>query len=302
MAKERYASARPSKAEAGGDFGFPSGAVVEITEAAWKNAEEAGEKFVGTGDGEDPVLHLIGDVEGMDEPKDVFLRAGKGTRLRASDDGEHLVIPEGSSASAISSSSNANIFLESITSKKLHGKMAFPEEAIDDGISCLVGLKFVAGRKVVEREGLDDGDGKKKPRPTLIAEDIVKLPKGLGSGGGSGKAKDADEEDRPKKKTGKGKVAKKEPEEEDDDEDDDSSDKDELVAQTETTVLAVLGSSKWKKTGLPEDKVFSEVFNKVRGEDNRNDIVDLVKDDDWMQHADRPWAYDKKKEVFELVE
>lgn len=296
MAKAKRASTKPSEAQAGGQFGFPVGAVVTITEAAWTEAEEAGEKFVAQGDPEDPVLKIVGEIEGVDEPRTVFLRAGKAARgLVPSKDGEYLDISDGSTATALSEGCNADIFLKSISDRKKHKKMAVPEELHDDGISAvLVGLQFVAGSIIVKREGLE---GPK--RPTLVAEEIIELPDGAGGKRTKGKSKAEDEDERPRRR-GPAKDEEEEEDEEDEEEEEErparrgkkSKGGDEAEEKAEQAIVGLLESSKYKK-GLPVEKTWSAVYALVRDDDDKKAVMALVEDDDWLK-GDRPWKVSGK--------
>lgn len=289
MAKSKRASTKPSEAQVGGQFGFPAGSVVTITEASWTEAQEAGEKFVSNGEPDDPVLKITGEIEGVDEPRDVFLRAGKRVRgLVPSKDGEYLDIEEGSGATALSEGCNAEIFLKSISDKKAHKKMAVPEELHDDGISAvLVGLKFVAGSIVPKREGLDGPS-----RPTLIAEEIIELP---GKKGKTRRGREEEEEREERPRRGRGRSTA----------DDDDADEDEdrpkrgkgkgnnsVDSKAEEILVGLLESSKYKK-GLPLDKAFSAVYALVRDDEDKKEILGLVEDEDWLS-GDRPWKVSGK--------
>ena len=292
MAREerRRASVRPSQADEGGDFGFPQGAVVTLTEAKWTTWDEAGEKaLVGDRSGDDPCLKLTGEVEDIDDPREVFLSAGKASRLEPDEDGEFLI-----GMGNISKNCNANVFLASVTTREksdpgykiakvMQGKMALSEELLDKGISCLEGLKFKAGRIKITREGLDGDTG---GRPTLISEENIELPgksKGKKStAGAKKKAKDEDEEEEEETDT----------DEEEDDEDEDDEDT-EIKDAAEKAVLGLLENPKFRK-GIPEEKRFVAVHNAIRDLDKKTQkkVEDLVRDEDWVGHKDRPWSFE----------
>lgn len=291
MAREkqaaRHASTKPSEAQRGGTIGIPSGAVATITEAQWVRWEEAGESAIKGGrSADDPALKIVADVEGAEEPIVEFLGAGK--QLVPGDDGEFLDIPAGSSAVAISDSCNANIFLKSVSDEKRHKKNAVDEDLMDGGISAfLQGLKFVAGREVIKREGLEDSGGR-TPRPTLVCDEIIEGP-GSGKKGGSSKSS-------PKAGGGKAKVqTRSEVEPPPDEDEDEPEDADLLAASDNETaegyVLQALELPKWKK-GIPVKNAFVAVFNLVRGEDagTRETVTEKVRDKDWLEDEGRPWA------------
>lgn len=298
----KRASIMPSKAEQGGNFGFPAGSTVTITEAAWTTWEEAGEKAITKNrKAEDPCLKLVGEIEGDDtERPPVFLGAGKAERLEPSKDGEYLEIAEGSSAQAISGQSNANVFTTSLCDKSTHGKSALPEEKLDEDpiSSLLVGLKFVAGGKVVDRKFDDDGssDGKRvSNRPTLVADEIIEAPwlkgssKNKSQSTGASKTvkkvkeeveEEEEEDEKPKKKSGKSNSAE---------------------TQAEKAVLEALENPKYRK-GIPSNRLYTAVLALVKEEDNADEIMEFAKDDDWAQDDKRPWEYDSKAEVYKSAE
>lgn len=309
----------PSKAEKGGNFDFPVGSTVTIVDASWKTWEEAGEKALAGGKrkAEDPALVLTGEVEGVEEPRVIFLGAGKATRLVPSRDGEFLDVAPDSSASANSDSSKSNTFLASLCDKKAHGKKTYPEVQLDElPISeALIGLKFIAGSKAMEYNFTDD-EGGKKGGSAMIADQILELPKSVGGTGvGATKTKkkakpaededddeETDEDETPKKKSKKPAVEEEEEEEEADEKPAKKKkakggDADDVTEKTETAVMAVLDNPKYRK-GLPEGKAYIAVYSTVKEDDDAEAMMELVKDDDWMQHKDRPWAYDGDESLF----
>jgi len=327
MAKEpRRVSGKPSEAERGGGFSFPVGSTVEVTEAEYTTWGEFGEKAVTRGrKADDPVLRIVGEVEGKDDPMTVGLGCGKSERLEPSRDGEYLVIAEGSSATGMSDSSNAQIFLNSLIGQKgdtkseafkRHGKTMLDEDLLDNGISkALVGLKFVAGSVVVERDFRGDDEEQEKRRgggkqTALVADEIVEEPSGEGSSKKDKTSKtskrdrdddddedeaddkkkrskkdeeDEDEDDKPKSKR-----SKKDKDEEEDEDKDEGGDDEEAA---EKAVLEVLEQPKYRK-GLPFDKAMAAVYNVVKGQKNAKAISELAEDRNWMTKKARPWTMD----------
>src|SRR3989304_2153672 len=138
MARAKHATTRPSAAtKGGGQFGFPVGSVVTITEASWITAGEGGESYLKGGREPDaPVLKLVGDVKGIDEPRDHVLAAGKSRGLVPSSDGEFLDNdPEKGDATSLTEGCNADVFFASLHDKKKQGKLAIPEELHDEGLT-----------------------------------------------------------------------------------------------------------------------------------------------------------------------
>lgn len=288
VARERakYASVRPSQAEeGGGKFTIPAGSVATIREAMWTEWREAGESALKKGrEAADPALKLVCDVDGMDDPLTEFLGAGKATRLIPSRDGEHLEPADSSTAGAITKDCNADVFLASVCDTKTQKSMAFDERLLDDGISSLVGLKFVAGRRIVEREMNDStGTGKdsNKGRPTLYSQENLKLPK---SGSASGKerevpapSKGRDAEPEPTRAARGGNGA------------DDGA----IEEAAEKAVLAALALPKYAR-GLDKDKAFAAVYNIVRDDPNAKVIAAKCEDVEWITGKRRPWTVDKE--------
>jgi len=317
MAKERRASVKPSEAEAGGSLGFPVGSTVTITEAEWSTWGEAGEKALKRDrKADDPALKLVGDVEGKEDPVTVFLGAGKSERLQPSKDGQYLVIPDDSTASALSDQCNAKVFLDSVFYKdkkseayKRHGKMAIHEDKLDDGMTeALVDLKFVAGSIIVKRE-FNEAEGAEKrrggPPPSLVADEILEIP---GGGKASSRSKkkdeDEDEDEKPTRRSSK----KGDDEDEDEDKgkgssrsrgkgkDDDADDDEEDNDAAEKAVIEALEQPKYRK-GLPKGKAFEAVFNLTKGEKNQKAITELVESENWITSKKRPWTIDEDDNI-----
>jgi hypothetical protein len=306
----KRASIKPSEAEQGGDFGFPAGAIVTITEAKWGTWEEAGEKAITKNRrAEDPALILSGEIEGDEsdkERKPVFLGAGKYERLVPSDDGEFLEIAEGSSAKANSAQSNSNVFIDSLCDKKTHGKSAADEDYVNDNpiSEVLVGLKFVAGGKIVKRDFSNDNEGREQKggqRPTLVVDEILEASwlkgKTAKKSGGTVAPKKAakpapveeeegEEEETPAPK--KGKVGKGAP--------DSGAEKAAMAA-----VITAFENPKYRN-GIPSNRLYAATYAIVKNEDNADAIMKFVSDEAWAQDEARPWVYDGEEEKYTAVE
>lgn len=317
----KRASLKPKDADKGGNFGFPPGSVVTITDCEFTTWGEAGEKAITKGrKATDPALKLVGEIEGVDEDRPpVFLGAGKSERLEPSADGDHLEIADGSSATAVHESSDTKIFLDSIfydsdskegkkNSKayKMHGDDALPDSVLDDGIrAALIGLKFKAGTEVVRQRRPDDTQD---PKPSLICDEIIEKPSGKGKA--KKKARPAADEDEdedepaPKKKTTK-KPA------DDDDNDNDADDDDEAPKKkttkktsggsaekaAEKAGVKALANPKYRK-GCEANRFYNAVFAVVKDDDDADAIMKLVGDEEWAQDDARPWVWDSEKEVY----
>lgn len=288
----KRASLKPSEADKGGNFGFPPGSIVTITDCEFTTWGEAGEKAITKGrKASDPALKLVGELEGVDEERPpVFLGAGKSERLEPSSDGDFLEIAEGSSATAMHESSDTKIFLDTIFYKdknskayKMHGKDAIHEDKLDDGIkAALTGLKFKAGADVVRQRRADDTAD---PKPSLICEEIIEAPTGGSkkSSKTSSKSKkeepeEEEEEPAPKKSSKKGKS-------------------DDVEARAEKFGVEALENPKYRK-GCPSNRFYAAVHGVCRDEDDNDAIMKLVGDEDWAQDDARPWIWDKDEEVY----
>lgn len=307
MAKKQsdHISIKPSDAEKGGNIGFPVGARVTFLEGScWSTWGEAGENALKFGrEADDPALKLIGEVEGQDDPKTVFLGAGKANRVVPSADGEYLDRAEGSAAKGLGDSSNSHVFLNSLVDKKTHGKKALPEELFDGPVSkLLVGLTIIAGAITVKREGLVMEEGRKAPPPTLVADEIVEWPKGAKKKAAGGKveeeAEDEDEEEEEEEKPAK----KKKPAADEDEDEDEAEDEDEdeaadvdIPEAVEQALIAALASPKYRK-GIEIGKAFTAAFNEVKSHPNKKEIVGFMKLTDfekWLKSSKRPFAIDE---------
>lgn len=330
----RHASHKPADAERGGGAGIPAGAEFTIIDAEYTTWGEFGERALKRGrKADDPVLKLVCQVEGKDEDVVEGLGCGKSERLEPSSDGDFLDIPKGSTATALSDSSNAHIFLDSLfwdgknkdaRAFKLHKKQALPDSMLDDGIrAALIGLKAIAGREKVERNFQDDGeDGQQRKggQTALVAAEIIEAPDGSGKapkGGSKRKSsrKDEDEEERPTRGRGRDKDEDEGKDERpargkrgaDADEDDrpargKKNKADDAEADAEKTVLEVMESPKFRD-GVPLDRVFNSAYNIVKPtgsspyDGDVKELMSFIEDEDWLTAKDRPWSYDKKEKT-----
>jgi hypothetical protein len=313
-------STKPSEAQKGGTLGVPVGAKFKITDARWTTWSEAGEKAIKRDRSPaDPALMVVFDVANMDDPVTEFLSAGKEKNAKPSRDGEFLEPGSSTTATALSDNCNAMVFLNSIfydgkdqksDAYKRHKKNALNEDLMDDGISkALVGLEGIAGRIVVEREGLQTEN---KPRPTLVVDEIIEPPSGEGATGKSSRSASASASGRSRREE-RERDTDTETEKEDDDRGgrgrssrrssgagNGKADADDVMKATEKLVLSVLDQSKYKN-GLSVKKSFQAVYTLAKGEDNEKEIMALVEDEDWLTDGDRPWSFNKKDDVIELA-
>lgn len=294
----KHASLKPADAEKGGNFGFPPGSIVTITDCEATTWGEAGEKAITKGrKASDPALKLVGDIEGVDEERPpVFLGAGKSERLEPSGDGEFFDPAEGSSAQALHTSSDTAIFLDTIfydssseakkkASKafKMHGKDALPDSMLEDGFkAALIGLKFKAGAEVVRQRRADDTAD---PKPSLICEEIIEAPTGGKKSKTSSKSKKEEPEEEEEEETPKKKFGKK------------GKGDDDTEALAEKFGVEALENPKYRK-GCASNRFYTAVHAVCKDEDDADAIMKLIGDEDWAQDDARPWIWDKDEEVY----
>lgn len=243
-------SNKPSEAQqGGGNFGWPVGSIVTVTEFCATTWDDAGESALKGGrNADDPCIKVVGEIEGQDAPATEYFGNGKGrgeNGRQPTSDGEFFEPTSDDSTveAGISGGSNTDHFLKSIfgdpagkteLDRKPHGKHTPDEEMLNDGFSALVGLVFRVGKKVVDRPGLTG-----KSRPISIVEEIIELPgKGSkkakkaaededeprGRGRGRGRGRDSnDDEDEPDAGQDRGRQGREADEDEDEDEDTSSS-------------------------------------------------------------------------------
>ena len=297
MAKPRkhVSLATEDNVKGGGQFGFPPNSTVKITEAKFTTWEEAvgAEKAAKRkyGSPEDPCLHLVGEVEGIDDPRDVTLGAGKKDFMVPSDDGEFLEPVE--AAEGINDGCALAHFCNSLQDKKTLGKLAYSATEMNQAVSeAFVGLVFVAGTKTVDRSDMPDRDPKKGDKDkVLIAIEIVEKP-------GT---------EAPKKKKA---VAKAEPEDEAEEEEEEKpkgkkgggDTKVDLEEHATELVVATLSDPKNRK-GIAKSKLFSSVYAKHQDDNDphlEKAMDKFIGDDDWVTDSDRPWEFDKAAKLFTL--
>jgi hypothetical protein len=279
--KSRAISLRAKDAEEG----LLSDADITITEAIWTTWAQADERaLVGGREAEDPALKLTLEPDEGDTLEQ-FLSAGKANRVVPSDDGEDeadegefLIPAEGSSARGMSKSCNAFIFLQS-AAKPAEGKLKFPEEKYDDGISCLEGLRcHVLRVPQPKRSGLPTEEGERE-RTVLTVREIYELPGG--------------------KKAGR-KTSRRKTEEPDDDDTGEDEGGDEVTEKAQGIVVKVLDKH---PKGLSTDALVKAAFPfaSKAGKD-RKDILELIQDEDFLGDDDAPWEYNARRNRITPIE
>lgn len=199
------------------------------------------------------------------EEHEQYFSCGSAEDWEPSDDGKELV-PIGR-ASGINKGCNFAILIGSLI------EAGFPEDKIGNNCSVFEGMVARMVRvPAPKRSGLiraPRADGKEYEPTNLVVDTIEKLPWEGGKGKkGSGKS------------GGKGKTTKKDvtPDVEEDEIDD-------LATET---VMEVLEEN---PKGLDKKKLSAAVFKALKGNANRNAVVQKVYDDDFLN--DGPWTYEK---------
>jgi len=187
-----------------------------------------------------------------------FYTVGSATDWGPSDDGKSLVAR--GNATHININSNMGIFMKNLV------EAGFPEDKIGSDCSVIAGTECHVIRIPVKREGLVQApraDGKVYEQTVLVVDSIAKLPgDGKKVGAGKGKAGTA---------TSKAKASK--------------SDKvEEAAIENIMEVLAEAG------TEVPKSKLASTLFTKMKGDANRNAVVQLVHNADFAENG--PWNFD----------
>lgn len=262
MAKQKRISTLMKDAESAG---LPDDIDVTITGSKYACRSSADYKADAEIDAADAVPVWVLTLQPEDgEPFDLIESCGNIRRVVPSDDGSFLAQAEGSSALGMSNSCKAFHLLAS---------MIECEESVDakanEDISSLEGMKWHLLRKPAPKSwaGLAEpepgADGRKaRPRTIETCTEIHSLPwKGKG-GKASAPAK------------GKGK-AKPEPEPEGDD----------ASTEAETIVDAIVK----EKGTVKAASLYKLAQGAAKKSDNKDKIIELLQDDEWLGHDDRPW-------------
>jgi hypothetical protein len=197
------------------------------------------------------------------EPFDLIESCGSIRRVVPSDDGTFLTPAEGKNATGMSNSCKAFLLIES---------MVECDESVDakinEDVGNLEGMKWHLLRKPAPKSwaGLAEpepgADGRKaRPRTIETCSGIISLPWKKGKGSASTPAK------------GKGK-AKPEPEPEDDG-----------STEAEEIVDAIVK----EKGTVKAASLYKLAQGAAKKSDNKDKIIELLQDDEWLGHEDRPW-------------
>lgn len=204
-----------------------------------------------------PALKVSMEVEGIDEPVDQYFSAGSGKDWEPSKDGTKLVSI--GSAKGINKTSNFGILMLSLIEAN------FPKDKIGEDCTVFEGMKCHMIRVAApKREGIvkaPRADGKVYEDQNLIVDSIISLPwdkKGKATGKTAAQGKETT------KPAG------------------DAADK------AQTVVMEILGAN---PKGLDKKKLAGAVFNALKADPDRNEIVKLVYDEEFLGGG--PWTYEK---------
>lgn len=266
---EEYASTRTKDAVKGGG-GIPAGVTVTIHEdTIYTTGHEAPAEFVKQRNKEDALFKLVLEDEDGVVHKPEWLSTGKGFEPAAG--GQHLRSRNGAKA-AMNEGATFMIFFRSLEEPK-SGKLRVPEDIRDDGLKGMYGIKFVTGREVIQRQGL-------QPQSALIADSVVALP-----GGKKGRPSREEDEEAPAKPK---KAA--------------AGDDFDAEAEAERLIVEALELPKYRK-GLPAGQAFVAVLNGLKEgdleKDQKKEVMALVDEENpkWARSSKRPWEYDKDEDL-----
>ena len=206
-----------------------------------------------------PALKVTMDVIGDDEAVEVvqYFSAGNAKDWTPSKDGRKLVSV--GAASGITKTSNLAILITSLIEAK------FPPDKIEEDCTIFEGMEAHMVRvKAPERKGLvrtPRADGKEYESQNLVVDKILKFPWDKKVGKDTGKATE-------KESSG--------PSGED------------MTDKAQNIIMEILEKN---PKGLDKKKLTNAVFNALKTDSDRNEIVKMVYDEEFLKTG--PWSYEK---------
>jgi hypothetical protein len=211
-----------------------------------------------------PALKVTMTPQGGDDdgPIDQYFTAGNAKDWDPSQDGSRLV-PIGT-AEKLNDKSNVAILITSIIAA------GFPTDQMEDDCSIFDGMDcHVIRVKAPKRSGLNrppPTEGKEEREQTnLVVDEIYELP---GEGADSGKG-------------AKGKGSSKT----------EASGDSDLTVQAETILMDILG----EKDPVTKKQITTAAFKPIKDDPNRQALMGLLIDDDFLGAEERPWTFNEKK-------
>jgi hypothetical protein len=263
--------------------------------------------------------------ESAENQKHLYLSLGSLKRMRPSKDGHRLVPAKGSNAKGLSSSSNGFILMKSLKDNGFPMKKLADDCSSIEGLYFhLLRIPQPSRSGLVQTD--DEGNARQRTVPTVHEIKRLPWEKG-GKKKTTAKAKvkasaegedddededadeDAEEEEEDEDTETEaadedededGEEEEEEEEEEDSDSDEEESDEEDedeeseddedsdsdLEEEAQAVVVEVLASSKYKK-GIAKDKLYAEVFNRVKKNKNKKAILGLVQKPAFIKSG--PW-------------
>lgn len=260
---DRRISTRMADAESAG---LPDDIDVTVEDSVYAVRSSADYKEEASVDADDAVPVWVLTLQPDDgESFDLIQSCGNIKRVVPSDDGTYLErAPGNNTAKGISNTCKAFYLLESMIDCD-----DSVDEKANDSIKNLVGMKWHLLRKPAPKSwsGLAEPepgpDGRKARARTIeTCSAILSLPWKKGSG-----------KSAPKKKTEP--VAQ--------DTGDTASD------EAQEIVNDLLQEDKYKEDGIKVKSLYKLVAPAAKKSDNKDAVLELVQDDEWVGHEDRPW-------------
>lgn len=245
-----------------------------------------------------PVL-TIDCVPPEGDPFVIHLTAGKPDRILPTDDGTDFKPAPGSKAKGLSKSSNTFYFIKSLEDA------GFPKKKLRaNGIAAIDGTDVELVRvPQPKRRGLAADDEEQKERTMPSVSEVHSFPwdkKGAKARDAATAALKSSKKGKKGKPTKKGKKGGKSRPKAEAPKRSAKSDG-AIIETTEKFVLKALSSEPASKKGIPAGNVYNEVFHLVKKHPERNAIMELVGESDFMTADERPWAFDDKLERYTRV-
>jgi len=200
-----------------------------------------------------PALKVTMEVEDMEEPVDQYFSAGSTRDWMPSKDGKKLMSV--GVARGINKTSNLAILINSLIEAE------FPPERIEEDCTVFEGLECHMVRvKAPERKGLAPraprADGKTYEPTNLVVDSIIKFPWDRVSATGKAASSEDDEGD--------------------------------LSEKARSLIMEILEKN---PKGLDKKKLASVVFNALKTDPDRNEIVKMIYNEEFLKEG--PWDFAK---------
>jgi len=252
MSKEQAAGLNP-------DGFVEGGGLINDVDVRWKECRFELWDYNGKVPVAVPALKVTMDVIGDDEAVEVvqYFSAGNAKDWTPSKDGRKLVSV--GAASGINKTSNLAILITSMIEAK------FPPDKIEEDCTIFEGVEAHMVRvKAPERKGIvrtPRADGKEYESQNLVVDKILKFPWDKKAGKDTGKTK-GEESSGPSGE--------------------------DMTDKAQNVIMEILEKN---PKGLDKKKLTNAVFNALKTDSDRNEIVKMVYDDEFLKAG--PWSYEK---------